>query len=93
MMLACPLSQIWTYDPPPSADALGAPAGAAVPPGTPAPEAELPPRLLRSRAGHRAPPTRLHFFGDDSLHLLGAGADGALRLHHTVCLHKPASPG
>ncbi|KAJ4454932.1 putative U3 small nucleolar RNA-associated protein 21 [Paratrimastix pyriformis] len=78
--------KVWAYDPAPLGESLPAPTAADPHPSSP--EAELPPRLLRSRAGHAAPPTRIRFFGDDALHLLGSAPDRALRLHHTVLDHQ-----
>ncbi|TRM62583.1 Utp21 specific WD40 associated putative domain-containing protein [Schizophyllum amplum] len=42
------------------------------------------PRLLKSRAGHRAPPTLVRFYGTDGKQVLSAGTDRALRLTSLV---------
>ncbi|KAI5899586.1 Utp21-domain-containing protein [Schizophyllum commune H4-8] len=42
------------------------------------------PRLLKSRTGHRAPPTLVRFYGADGKQVLTAGPDRALRLTSLV---------
>ncbi|KAL1693333.1 Utp21 specific WD40 associated putative domain-containing protein [Schizophyllum commune] len=42
------------------------------------------PRLLKSRTGHRAPPTLVRFYGEDGKQVLTAGPDRALRLTSLV---------
>lgn len=46
------------------------------------------PRLLKYRAGHRAPPTRIRFIGEDYRQLISAGcSDQQLRVTSTVVSH------
>lgn len=41
------------------------------------------PRLLRSRCGHTAPPTRIRYYGTDSRAILSAAQDRSLRYFST----------
>ncbi|KAM8828910.1 WD repeat-containing protein 36 [Spinachia spinachia] len=43
-----------------------------------------PPRLLRSRQGHSAPPSTIHHHGNDGKNILSAGQDGTLQSFSSV---------
>jgi U3 small nucleolar RNA-associated protein 21 len=47
-------------------------------------DAAAPPRLLRFRGGHSAPPTVVSHYGPGGLRLLSAGADRAFRVFSTI---------